>query len=231
MDATLSPSLAPAPPDQPAGGMLMRGNYFGDDSYLTTDVRTGVTRNRAGTRIITLTQDFLLGLRNALVTECGPAADLVLKTCGKTWGRQFAVRMENELSEFYSAPLSESPMAVFEACLVEAFSRHGWGRVKLDWTMSDRGLILAELEGAVFAEIIGTSERPVESLSAGVLAGMFGNFSGQDIDCVQTACKSCGAATSRFVMGLSARIAPATEAVEKGRTHEQVVAELAESKA
>jgi predicted hydrocarbon binding protein len=209
----------------------LRGNYYSSREYLSTDVKTGVTRNRAGTRMICLTRDFLLGLRTALVTECGPAADTVFKTCGRTWGGQFARRFEKELSEYYGMSLSDFALGMFQACLAEAFGRHGWGRLTVDFSRHEQGLIVADLEGAVYAELVETADRPVESLTAGILAGVFSHLSGQDLDCVQTACKACGAPSSRFVLGLKARIEPAEAMVAAGKGHDEIVAALAASRA
>lgn len=199
------------------------GNYYTDD-YLSTDVKRGVTLNRAGTRLLALTNDFLIGLRTALNQECGEAADTVLKSCGRNWGTQFARKFERELSEFYHQPLSDFPLMMFEACLIEAFSRHGWGSIAIDLSHQDKGLLLIELDNAVYADLLGKSEAPVDTLMGGLLAGLFSYLSGQELDAVQSECKACGGKTSRFVLTLAARLAGVNLAK---KSHAEIVAALA----
>lgn len=210
--------------DLPDTGPI-RGSFYARD-YLRTNIRTGVTRNRAGTRLLCLSSDFLLGLRKALTLECGPAAETVYQTCGRTWGRALAERFAKEWSAFYGMPVSEMSLAMFEACLVEAFNRHGWGRLDLDFSQHERGLIEAALTGAVMAELVGKSDTPADPLMAGALAGIFSCYAGQDLDCVQTECQARGAPRSRFVLGLRDRLLPAAALVLAGKPHDEIVAAL-----
>jgi len=206
---------------------LMRGSFYADSTYCHTDVGQGVTRNRAGTRLIALSADFLLGFRRAIMDECGPAAGTVFKTCGHKWGVMLAHRFSKEMTDFYGKPVAEFKLALFQACVVEMFNHHGWGLLTLDLAHHDQGLLVIQLANPVMASLVEREEQPVETLMAGILAGFFGQLSGQDLDCVQTACQSHGAATSKFVVGLAARLAPVAAWVENGKSHDHVVAELA----
>ncbi|MGL4553366.1 MAG: 4-vinyl reductase [Gemmataceae bacterium] len=201
----------------------MVGNYYTDD-YLATDIVKGVTRNRAGTRLLALTDDFLIGLRTALTHECGEAADAVFKSCGRRWGAQFGKKFEAEMAAFYQKPLSEFPLMMFEACLAEAFSRHGWGAIRIDLSRQDKGLLLVELRNAIYADLLEKADAPPDALMAGLLAGMFSHLSGQELDAVQTESKACGGKTNRFVLTLASRIDATPLA---GRTNDQAVAALA----
>ena len=206
-----------------------RGNYFAEGDYLTTDVKTGVMRNRAGTRMIALTSDFLLGLVNALNNECGPAADLVFKSCGRSWGSRFAPRFEKEVSDYYGTPLRDAPSSMFLGTLAAAFNHHGWGNVVVDLHLYDRGLILVTVTNAVYAGLVKKSDRPADPLLAGVLAGFFSHFAGQELDCIQTQCAALGANESRFVLGLESRLAPFADAAKQGQPHTRILADLEET--
>lgn len=219
-------SVKPTPTEPP-----LRGNYYAEGKYAQTDVKKGVTRNRSGARIITLSADFLLGLHKGITDECGPAADSVLKNCGVRWGTAFAGRFESELSTFHERPVTEFALAEFQACLVECFSHHGWGKVTIDPSFTDRGLIVVVVEGAIMASLLGRAAKPVDTLMAGVLAGFFRHFSGEDLDCVQTQCSACKAKDSRFVIGLTSRLSPAAEWVAKGLSHGEVLIKLVEGRA
>jgi predicted hydrocarbon binding protein len=209
-------------------GFLRRPNFYAEGDYLRTDLAKGVTRNRLGTRICALTEDFLTGFRKAIIDECGPAADTVFKSIGRKWGALFAKRFEKEMTEYHGKALKEFPMAVFQACLVELFSHHGWGRLELHLEHYDRGLLLIDLKGAIMASLVQTADKPADALMAGIFAGFFAYLTGEDLDCVQTACSACGAASSSFVVGLTARLAPAQAWADGGKSHQEIVAELAE---
>jgi predicted hydrocarbon binding protein len=209
----------------------LRGNYYAEGSYAQTDVKKGVTRNRSGARIITLSADFLLGLHKGITDECGPAAESVLKNCGIRWGTAFANRFETELSTFHGRAVTEFPLAEFQACLVECFSHHGWGKLTIDPSFSDRGLIVVVVEAAIMAALLGRAVKPVDTLMAGTLAGFFRHFSGEDLDCIQTQCSACKAKDSRFVIGLTSRLAPAADMVAKGLSHGEVLIKLVDGRA
>ncbi|MCS6852883.1 MAG: hypothetical protein NZ700_17120 [Gemmataceae bacterium] len=207
--------------------IAFRGNYFADGLYARTDIVRGVTRNRLGTRLCALSADFLRGLRRAIEDECGPAADVVFRTCGRKWGMLLARRFEKELADFYGQPLREFTVATFLACLTEMFSQHGWGQLRLDLSYYDQGLLVAELRGAIMADLFPGSDRPVDTLFAGIFAGFFSQLSGEDLDCVQTECTACGADASRFVIGLSQRLTQVETWRANGQSHAQIVAALA----
>jgi predicted hydrocarbon binding protein len=203
------------------------GNFYAEGTYCHTDVRRGVTRTRTGVRLVTLTTDFLVGFRRAIVDECGPAADTVFAACGRKWGGFLAKRFETEMEAFHGRPLHEMSLAKVQALLADLFSHHGWGTVRADLTRHDQGLIVVTAEEPIFASLSGPAEKPVDALLAGILAGFFGTLFGRDLDCVQTACKARGEAASKFVLGLTPRLAGARGWVDSGKNHEQVVAELA----
>jgi predicted hydrocarbon binding protein len=203
-----------------------RGNYFAEGDYINTDVRTGVMRNRAGTRMLALTDDFLNGLRNALETECGPAAALVLKACGRSWGKQYAERFTRELEDHYQAELKQFPLPFFETCLGESFSHHGWGKVRLHLERYAKGILVVSVQNAILGSLAGRSDKPADPLLAGVLAGMFSHFAGRELDCVQTQCVACGAEESRFILTSPTRAAAVADWPERGRGHDEIVAHL-----
>jgi hypothetical protein len=222
--------MAAATQPKPSDFPVDRTNYFAEGQYLKTDIAKGVTRNRSGTRMISLTSDFLGGLRKAFHTECGPAAESVFRTCGKLWGKQFAERFDKELSEYYQMPVREFRVSSFLACLNECFSHHGWGNLSLDLDHHERGLIVAIVSNPPMAEIVGTNEEPVDSLLAGVLGAFFSHFTGETLDCMQTQCRAMGATESRFVIGLGSRLERVMELVKEGKSHEEILAELALTK-
>lgn len=186
-----------------------RGDYFAEDRYLTADAAAGLLRDPAGTPMLVLPQAWLASLHEVLAAECGPEADQLLATVGRTWGQAFAMRLQRELSEYYGTPIAEWPFARLEASIASALAAQGWGRAELDTSRFDQGVFTM------------TVLQPLtkEPLLAGVLAGMFSALTSQDIDAVATD-RANGAAT--FVLALRERLARVTAA-----GHDAVVAELA----
>ncbi len=204
----------------------LHGNFFARGDYLRTDVVRGVARNRMGTRMVSLTCDFLLGFRRALEDECGPAASTVLASCGRKWGVLLAKRFAKEMGEFYQQPLQEMSLPMLQGCLVEMFSQNGFGKLRLDLDRHDRGLILVEVGNAFMADVVEQADRPVDTLLAGILAGFFSHLSGQNLDCVQTDCQACGADASRFIIALAERMVDVSQWRDEGRSHEDILTAL-----
>lgn len=211
----------------PAATPNRLANYFAESTYLQTDVATGVTRNRAGTRICTLTSDFMLGLRNAMIHECGQASDEVFRTCGRRWGKQVASRFRAEMSQYYGRPLEELSMATFTASLIQLFSHHGWGLLRLDYALYDKGILVVGITNAIYSSLVSSTEGIAEPLMAGMLAGLFSEISGEDLDCVQTQVAKQSGEESRFVVSLAARLMDAHQWLEQGKGHDAIVLELA----
>jgi predicted hydrocarbon binding protein len=199
-------------------GASGHANPFAGPDALHADPQTGVTRNRAGARVLTLTREFLVGLAGALEAECGPTAEAVAKSCGRAWGRRYAARLERELGQCLGTPFADVPLAEFTDCLALAFNHHGWGLLALDYGRHDRGLIVAELR---HAPPVGEN-----GLLAGLLAGLFSHFAGLTLDCIPTQRPDGEAGAARFVIGLADRLNRFADAAAQGRPHDEIMAEL-----
>jgi predicted hydrocarbon binding protein len=195
-----------------------RGDYFADDDYTRTDVAAGVARDRAGTRLVGLPEDFLTALHQTLTSECGPAGGRVLKAAGRDWGMRLAQRLSTELGEFRGEPLAEAPVARFQADLQSAFRHLGWGVLTLDFSKYDKGLLVAEIRYAPAGET-------ADALLAGALGGLFSHFTGRELDAVGTPARGD---VRRFVIALPERLDRVADALDRRRSHEEVIAVLEE---
>ncbi len=196
---------------------MTRGNYFDELAYVRADVAAGTLHARGGTRIVALTGDFLRGLGESLSAECGPAANRVLKSAGKTWGRQFAERVERELGDYEGEPLRDRSFGEFAGRLAAAFSHHGFGTLALDAANAPIGVLVARLANA--------PEGP--ELLGGFLAGVFSHFAGQDLDALATE----SGPTRTYLLSLPERLAHVADAPARGQSHAEVLAALAEVRA
>src|SRR5262245_33379860 len=187
----------------------VRGDYFAEERYLTSDAVAGLLRDPAGAPVVVLPRALLDSLNEVLAIECGEKADRVLAAAGRTWGQAFAAQFQRDLSEHYGAPLPEWPFARLETCIVSALARLGWGRAELDTSRFDQGVLTMTVQQPLAKEV----------LLAGVLGGMFSALTGQELDAVSTE-PANGAAT--FVIVLRERLARVT-----ATGHDAVLAELA----
>src|SRR5262245_16991820 len=199
----------------------LRGNYFAEGSYLSQDLGAGTMRNRAGARMLALSDSFLIATLNTLQTELGEQAGAVVKGMGREWGRRAAEQFAAEMGDYYGRPVMQLPLAMFAATLTEAFRHHGWGAYRFDFSRYSHGLIAVEVREPVVGGVVKVASAPVEGLLAAFLAGMFSHFAGTELECAQTDCRACGAEQSRFVLTASDRLKDIA-----GKSHEDVVQQL-----
>ncbi len=207
----------------------LRGNYFAERDYLSHDLEAGTIRNRAGVRMLALGDDLLVATINTLRAQRGPQADALIQSMGRDWGRRAAEQFASQMEEFYGKPVMQLPLAMFAACLTEAFHHHGWGAFRIDLSRYTQGIIAIEVRDPVLGRAIRPASAPVEGLLAAFLAGMFSQFAGVELECAQTDCRGCGAAMSRFVLTLAERLRAAGPVA--GRSHDAVVEELSRTPA
>ncbi len=210
----------------------LKGNIFARPDYFRTDPTRGSTRTPTGIRICALSADFLTGFQEALSYECGKSARSVLKSCGTRWGSTFATRFEREIATAYVCPAKDLPAGVVHACLADAFAYHGWGRMTIDLTTSERGAVLVEVADPVLPALATGSDGPADDLLSGFLAAVLGHFAGAPLDAIQTDCPTRGATASRFVVGSASLVTEVARWVGElaptagAEVHDQVVRRL-----
>jgi len=192
------------------------GDYFADDNYVRTDVAAGVCRDRAGTRLVGMPDDFLAALHQTLDAECGPAADRVLQAAGHDWGRRMAERLTAELAEYRGEPLAATTVARFQADLQSAFRQLGWGVLSLDFSRFDTGILVAEVRHS-------PSGGPADALLAGAIAGLLSHVAGRDLAAAAT---PTAGDLKRFVIALPERLEKVADALHRRRPHDEVVTAL-----
>lgn len=197
----------------------LKGNYFGEPDFFRTDVTKGVTRTPAGVRVCALPSDFLLGLRDAVIYECGRSYRPVLKAAGRRWGGQFIKRLDRELTAFYQTPFKDLPAGLIGVCLADAFAAHGYGRLTVAPLEDAPELRVAVLTDSVMPALVRESDRPVDLLMTGLLAASFSHLTGRTLDAVQTECTTMGAEQCRFLIGPTAAIAEVESWLDAAPSH------------
>lgn len=204
--------------------------FYSRPDYFAADVEKGTIRTPAGVRTCALTDDFLLGFRSALAFECGKASDKVFKACGRKWGQSFVERFDRELGDYYGVPVRDLSAGIVEKCLDDAFRAHGWGHLVVDYAEYDRGLIAVTVHDSVIPAVFGPSDKPSDTLMAGFLAAVFSFYSNLELDAQQTDCPSRGSDASRFVIGLSDRLADVPKWNRDRIPHAAIVRRLASNR-
>lgn len=201
----------------------LNGNYFAECDYLSQDLKSGTIANRAGARVLALTDDFLIAMHNSLEAQLGEKAVAVLAQFTRDWGRRAAEQFSAEIENHHGKPLTQLPLGLFAADLAEAFRHHGWGVIRFDFTRYAEGLIGVEINQPIVGSIVKPANRPVDRMLGEFLAGMFSQFAGEDLAVLQTECRSCGSASSQFVVTIPERIRSVEKLAEAGKSHAQIV--------
>ena len=207
--------------------MKLKGNLYSED-YMRFDVDEGVVKNRTGTRLLALNEDFLRGFRKALIEETGEAHHVVFETCGKTFGENLAKRFDKEIFLHYEVEASELPMSMFSLLFKNFWERHGWGVLHIDWEQGfHTGIFEVKVENPAFSNIFGAEEGLNDDVFVGVLGGFFSRFSGQELKAYQTAEQRTGQdSVSQFVMGTADRLNDVPDMVLSQKSHEQILETL-----
>jgi hypothetical protein len=217
---------------------ILPGHCFSPAHYIRPDIHTGLLYSRGGYRLAAFPMPLLEALYSGLRYETGQATRVILYNCGRDWGEAFFRRVEDELSGYYQQPLQELPMGIFLDALSDLWATHGWGRLELDFSAADHGLVQAGIRNSGFAlaarasfnpEEASTRQEPAGYLEAGMLASLFSLLSGRDLICVQTTCESLGADLNRFLIGTAQRLHHCEEWVRKGLSHDEILDRLTAS--
>ena len=204
--------------------MKLKGDYF-DENYVKFDVDEGVMKNRAGTRLLGLSEDFLKGFRKAVMEETGEAHHVVFETCGKTWGENLAQRFQKETSLYYESEFQALPMSMFSLLFKNFWSRHGWGELDIDWEQGYRdGVFEVAVHNPAFSSIFD-AEGLNDDIFTGVLSAFFSRFAGQELECFQTEehVSEEGVRLSRFLLALPDRLGRVPDMVLSQKSHQEIV--------
>lgn len=201
-------------------------NYFASDVYVRGTLELGLLENRRGDRLLAIPDVMLKSIYTGLTTETGQAAGLVLRNCGRWWGKNFYARFCEELSDYQKRAVADLPMAEFIQSLQECWRSHGWGLLHLNMDYQDQGFLVVEIQHSPFTAHVIQSKQPAGALETGILQSFLSQLTGRDLDCVQISCESLGADRNRFVLGLGSRLQSATALVEEGQPYDAIMKTL-----
>jgi len=203
------------------------GNYYAPRAYVQSELESGLLSSRRGDRLLAIPQSLLQGIYSGLDYETGMAARLVLKHCGRMWGKEFFRRFAAELEECYGCSLADLEMGLFIQNLQQAWKTHGWGILTLNWLHKDQGVLIIEIAHSPFSAMVPPPvTRPMGFLEAGLLATWFSQITGRDLGCVQTQSEQMGAEANLFIVTTTERLKDVETWVDEGMTHPQVLEKI-----
>lgn len=203
------------------------GNYYAPTTYVHSDLESGLLTSRHGDRLLALPGSLIQGIYSGLEYETGMAARLVLKHCGRLWGKEFFRRFAAEMTACYGQPLADLEMGLFLQNLQQAWKTHGWGLLTLDWQHKDQGILIVEILHSPFSALAPKHlNRPMGFLEAGLLGTWFSQITGRELGCVQTQSEACGAESNLFLITTAERLRQAEAWVDEGLSHAQVLEKI-----
>ena len=201
-------------------------NYYVTDAYVHGDFEAGLLESRAGDRLLALPDTFLQGIYAGIEEELGAAADQVLFSCGRWWGKNFYRRFAREMAEYHGKLLAELEMINFIQSFKQCWKAHGLGSIELDMQNRDQGFIVVRTSKSSFAQAAGRKDRPASAAEAGFFSAFFTQLSGEPLHCVQTGCESMGSPFNSFIVGNADRLKAAEAGVEEGESHTNIMQRL-----
>jgi uncharacterized protein len=159
-------------------------NCFNPKGYVKSHPASGLLSSRHGDRLIAVPEILLRSIPKTLREEAGEASYLALYTFGDNWGKTFCDRVMQDLVKYYRQPILETIAAEFFVNVQEAWAVHGLGRPSIDFSLSERGLLLVTIANSGIAGGMTVEPDPTYrsfSLEAGFLAGWFSNLTGKKL--------------------------------------------------
>jgi len=198
-----------------------------EDGRLNFDLEQGTVRSFTSERVLYLSSDVLRGVYDALRDEAGPAWAIILKNCGRIWGRRLMQSFDEELKASGLQAQGEATVGKFLHFTEAYFPLHGWGHLHLNLDhAASSGVVTAELRHSLFVSLIEEETQPVDSMIAGMLASFFSHVSGQELDCLELTCRGVGAEACRFAITAPERLEALEGRVEAREAYDTLLRDL-----
>jgi uncharacterized protein len=156
-------------------------NYFSPRAYLQADSASGLLSNPQGKRLIAIPEILLNCIHETLLTEAGEAASMAFYTFGYSWGKSFYARVAKEIERYYGIAIANMNAPEFFAILQQLWAVHGLGKIIVDFTHAQDGLLLVTIENSGILKVHADAEVKSFSVEAGFLGGWFSALTGQNL--------------------------------------------------
>lgn len=190
---------------------------FFNEQTLEYDFVEGTVVNSSKTRMIYLSSDIILGIYKALKEETGPAWTIILKNCGRLWGRKVSGHLTRDMQARWQRRPADLTASQYIQMLEAYFPAHGWGRLRVHLDdATSRGVVRFTMQHSLFARVLEEESIPVDSMVSGILQGFFQELTGQSLDCEEIGCIRQGHAECTFVLTHEERLDKIRPSLEEG---------------
>jgi uncharacterized protein len=148
-------------------------NYFTPRTYVKSDPASGLLSSRQGKRLLAVPELLINSIHTTLRSEAGEAASMAFYTFGLGWGKSFYDRLREEMEIYYRTPISQMNAPEFFATLQQLWGVHGLGKIIVDFSFAEAGLLLVTIENSGISISEENTESKSFSVEAGFLAGWF----------------------------------------------------------
>ncbi len=156
-------------------------NYFSPRAYVQADSASGILSNREGKRLIAIPEVLLNCIHETLLTAAGEAASMAFYTFGYSWGKSFYSRVSKEIEGYYETAIADMNAPEFFAILQQLWGVHGLGKIIVDFSQAQDGLLLVTIENSGILKIKADAEVKSFSVESGFLGGWFSTLTGQNL--------------------------------------------------
>lgn len=180
-------------------------NYFNPRAYVKANPATGLLATRQGKRLIAVPEILINSIHSTLQSEAGEAASIAFYTFGVSWGKTFFERTRKEMEVYYGTTIAQMNAPEFFANLQQIWGVHGLGKIVVDFSIAEDGILLVTIENSGISIVEENAESKSFSVEAGFLAGWFSAQTSQDLG----ACASDWHATPRrtqYLVGAKSHI-------------------------
>ncbi|NJL42913.1 MAG: hypothetical protein HC935_05190 [Pseudanabaena sp. SU_2_4] len=151
-----------------------------------SDSASGLLSTSQGKRLIVAPDLLINSIHQTLLSEVGELASMAFYTFGFSWGKSFYASTRKEIELYYETPISQMNATEFFATIQQLWRAHGLGKVIVDFSFTQEGLLLVTIENSGISIVEEKAESKSFSVEAGFLAGWFSAQTNQDLSAYAT---------------------------------------------
>ena len=174
--------------------------------------------------MVALTRTSLAALRAALLRDAGPAAATYLQEAGYAGGETLFASFRAWLRDQSLPEPEELDVKEFERHASEYFRDAGWGTLEIGSLREAVAVLDSEDWGE--ADPASGLDFPGCHLTTGMFADFFGRIAEAPLAVLEVECRSMGADRCRFLLGNAEVMGHIYDALGRGETYQQAVAEV-----
>ena len=172
--------------------------------------------------LVALSHSTLGALRDALLTEAGPAsAAAVLQEAGYVGGEDVFASFRDWLIQRDRGEPDALGINMFAALASQYFRETGWGTVAVG-SLRD-AVATVDCDDWREADAASQLDQPGCHLTTGMFANFFGHLSDTPLAVLEVECRSMGHARCRFLLGNPEVMGAVYRAMERGAGYEEAV--------